>query len=369
MKVRNRTGQTLHVVLAYFADAYGIYTLANEAIEAGDGWMTVWGDGPRDNFYLNDGADESLERFKLIVSTENIDDFLIAQPVLTLGAEYGDTKGIESIQPPRKSVYKNEWFTTDFHIHLVRRLDALGTSDRSLAGGRIVVKGHPEATANISLTSARTASRSVGSAGGFYQAFEQRGMALLNFATTRGDDLSVLELTDIQNAASLEGRPLEIELNVPLADREGILPVVYDGQHVLLGGAAHKEHDGTTRIVIDSIPDVADQRRSLGGSLKLYFFKTVSSAATSTSCGGSTSKPTDRSRIGPTTWRARWRPRDGCCCSCTASSAIPVGWRPASKPVRSTRSSTSCWRTTTKTSLPRSATRPGCSRRSCRPPA
>ena len=99
-------------------------------------------------------------------------------------------------------------------------------------------------------------------------------MELLNFAGTRGDNESILELTDIQNAAALKENPLEIEVNVPLNADEGILPFVYDGQHVLLGGDPYKDDEGHTHISIDHIPDVPDHRRSLGGSLKLYFFKT-----------------------------------------------------------------------------------------------
>ena len=51
-----------------------------------------------------DGVDESIERFKLVVATEKVDDFLLAQPALTLGDEYGATRAVESVQPPRKVV-------------------------------------------------------------------------------------------------------------------------------------------------------------------------------------------------------------------------------------------------------------------------
>jgi pimeloyl-ACP methyl ester carboxylesterase len=273
-KVRNRTDQTLHAMLAYFSEAYGVHILSNEPIEPGDAWMTVWGDGPKDNFYLEDGVDEAVERFKLIVATEKVDDFLLAQNALTLGDEYGATRALESVQPPRKAVHRNEWVTKDFCVRVVRRVDQVGVVDAGVAGGQIVVKGHPTVTANISLSAAGTAARGVGSAGNFFAAFEQRGMALLNFSSTRGTDLSVLELTDIQNASALEAQPLEIELKLPLGKDEGVLPVVYDGQHVFLGGAPRKDDDGTTRVVVDTIPEVSDQRRGLGSSLKLYFFKT-----------------------------------------------------------------------------------------------
>jgi hypothetical protein len=121
LRVRNRTEQTLSLVLAYFSEAYGIHILSNEPIAPGDTWMTVWGDGPSDDFYLEDGVDQSVERFKLVVATEKVDDFLLAQPALTPGDEYGATRAVESVQPLRKAVHTNEWFTKDFHIRVLRQ--------------------------------------------------------------------------------------------------------------------------------------------------------------------------------------------------------------------------------------------------------
>ena len=97
---------------------------------------------------------------------------------------------------------------------------------------------------------------------------------MLNFAGTRGDIECFFELRDIKKAELLIFNPLEIEVNVSLKDNEGVLPLVFDGQHAFLGGDAYKDESGTTHISIDHIPDIPDNRRSLGGSLKLYFFKT-----------------------------------------------------------------------------------------------
>jgi Caspase domain len=274
-KVRNRSGQTLSVLLAYFSETYGIHVLGNEPIASDNTWMTVWGGGPKDHFFLEDGVDASVERFRLFVATEKVDDFLLAQPPLTLGAEYGGTRAIASVEPPRSVAHRNEWFGKDMAIRVVRRLDVLGAADRTIANGMIVVKGHPAVTANISLGPARAAGRGVGSAHGFHEAFEPHGVSLVNFAGARGAEQSVLELTDIQNAAALESQPLEIELNVPLGDDEGILPVVYDGEHILLAGRPEPQADGTTRVLIDRLVDGGDQTRGLLGSLKLYFLKTV----------------------------------------------------------------------------------------------
>ena len=119
-KVRNRTEQTVFTVLAYFSELYGIYILPTDPIPPGDNWVTVWGEGPDDRFLLEDSSNESTERFKLLVATEKVDDFLLMQPPLTLREEYGVTRGPESIQPSRKVVHTNEWFAKDFQIRVVR---------------------------------------------------------------------------------------------------------------------------------------------------------------------------------------------------------------------------------------------------------
>jgi hypothetical protein len=285
VRARNRTAQTLHLALVYFSREYGIHILSNDPLEPGERWATLWGADPKDYFYLDDGLDESVERFKLIVSTEKIDDFLLSQDDLVLGhvesptreAQRDGTRGIGSVRSRQKLVHQNEWFTRDLRIRVVRRLDAVGQQDLAIAGGQIVVKAHPKVQAQVSLASAKTVqatARGTGDASAFCKAFERQGLALLNFSTTRGDPQNILELTDIQQASSLAEEPLEIVVKVPLQAGEGLLALVCDGQHVLLGGDASLDDDGHTHVTIDHLPDIGDRRRSLGGSLKLYFFKT-----------------------------------------------------------------------------------------------
>jgi hypothetical protein len=73
-------------------------------------------------------------------------------------------------------------------------------------------------------------------------------MELLNFSGTRGDDASILELTDIQNPEVLEQHPLEIELDIDLAEDEFILPLTFDGEHLLLVGDPSRDDVGRTHL-------------------------------------------------------------------------------------------------------------------------
>jgi hypothetical protein len=274
-KVRNRTDQELNVIFAQFSNAYGLEVHCNEPIPAGKEKTLEVRGNPGVDFWLDsDNQNQATERFKLIVSTEKVDDFLLAQDDLEIGKILSTEKGASRAAGKRIKKYENDWFTKSLQVKVVRQLDQVSSKDAKLAQGKIVVKAHPSIKADISLSAARTATRGAGEATDFYKAFERQGLELLNFAGTRGDDESILELTDIQNADALKDNPLEIEVNVALRENEGILPLVFDGKHVVLGGDMCKDEQGNTHISIDHIPEVPDNRRSLGKALKLYFFKT-----------------------------------------------------------------------------------------------
>jgi pimeloyl-ACP methyl ester carboxylesterase len=280
LKAKNLSPQPLHLLLVHFADDYGIQVLYNERVEPTEADFTVTLDGHATfNLALEENeGDEAIHTFKLIVSTEKVDDFLLGQHPLEIGRAF-DPRGTKSTRgltfPPRKKlVLANEWFTKDLQVKLVRQLDRVTAKDTTLAGGKITIKGHPSLQAGISLTAAKTATRGLGAGLDIFRVLERQGMELLNFAGTRGDNESILELTDIQNPDVLQQLPLEIELDVDLVEDEFILPLAFDGEHILLTGDPSRDDAGRTHVSIDRIPEIPDNRRSLGKALKLYFFKT-----------------------------------------------------------------------------------------------
>jgi len=275
IKVKNRTREKLHFLLAYFSDNYGIQVCCNEEIPSGSSEVTLWGEADDHYFWLPDEINQSIENYKLIVSTEKVDGFLLNQDYLEIGKLWPSQKAAGMMTPMKK--YKNDWFTKPLRIKVVRQIDQVGAKDAALANGQIIVKGHPSVKANLSLAAAKAPERGVGQDFDFYKAFEQKGMEMLNFAAgTRGGNESILELTDIdsESVKALATQPLEIEVKVSLKEDEYILPMVFDGQYALLGGDPSKDENGNIHISIDHIPEVPDNRRSAGKALKLYFFKT-----------------------------------------------------------------------------------------------
>jgi len=281
LKATNRSNQPLYMMLVHFADDFGIDVLYNERIEPTDsefivtpGGLSVFGLGLEES-----EGNQASHHFKLIVSTEKVDDFLLQQDKMKLGFIYDPSaerlpKGLTLGHPRKKRKHENEWFTKDIHISLIRRQGKIATTDVTFANGNIKIKGHSSLRASVSMSGAKCSSRNVGAGENIHRYLERQGMELLNFAGTRGDEVSVLELTDIENAGSIEDNPLELELDVPLAEGEAILPLTFDGEHLIMTGVASQNDDGKTQIQIDSIPDIPDRQRSLRRSLKLYFFKT-----------------------------------------------------------------------------------------------
>lgn len=281
LKARNLTQQPVHLLLAHFADDYRIQILYNERVEPTDSEFIVTLDGNATfNLSLDDDeGDEAIHTFKLVVSTEKVDHFLLTQEPLEIGRIFDpratrSTKGLTFAPPRKKLVHENEWFTRDLHVKLVRQLERVTTKDTTLGGGKITIKGHRSLKAGVSLSAASSTTRSIETAPDIYRALERQGMQLLNFSSKRGDNKSILELTDIQNTEALEQDPLEIELDIDLAVGEFILPMAFDGEHLLLSGHPWQDEQGRTHVHIEHIPEIRDNRRSMGRALKMYFFKT-----------------------------------------------------------------------------------------------
>ncbi|MEO7243437.1 MAG: caspase family protein [Variovorax sp.] len=276
VRVRNRSGRTLNMLLAYFSPAFGVTVMSNDPIESGEAWVTLYGDAPEHVFTLIEGreSEETIDRFKLIVSTKPVDGFLLEQEELELGATVRVTRAIGGLGGAKKKARSDDWMTKSLRIRVVPRLDEIGPQPWTSDNGAIVVKGHSRIKANVSLGTAKPGTRALGEGPAFLEAFERAGLTLPNLSGTRGAGHSVLELSGIANPEALATEPLQIELNLALEPNEGILPFVFDGQHVLLGGDVSRDEQGRTHISIDHLHEAPSDRRSLGGSLKLYFFKT-----------------------------------------------------------------------------------------------
>lgn len=269
LKVRNRSGQTLYMALAHFSADFGITVLPTDPLPSSEAWVTLYGDADDDCFRLEEGREheESVDRFKLILSATPVDGFQLAQPGLSeLNRAMGSRK---------KKARSNDWLTKDLIVRVVPRVDAVGEKAWVSLDGAIKVKGHRRLRAQLNQSSARPSTRAAGEVLPFVDAFERAGLSLPSFGNTRSaGDRSVVELTNIRNAESLREEPLQIEIHQSLGPNEALLSFSFDGEHVLPCGQVTRESDELTVVTLSELPPAApSDRRSLGSALKLYFFK------------------------------------------------------------------------------------------------
>jgi hypothetical protein len=131
LRVRNRAAQKLHVTLVYFSRKFGIYILRNEPLLPKNHDITLWGEGKNDYIKLPEGSDEVVDTFKLLVSTEPVDDFLLMQPGLELGKILSNQELMETGEPERERMRKitNDWFTKTLTLKTVRQPNRPGDKE------------------------------------------------------------------------------------------------------------------------------------------------------------------------------------------------------------------------------------------------
>lgn len=129
IKVKNRAPQKLYATLVYFSGKFGIYILRIEDLLPGKGFVTLWGDGERYFFRLPEGSDEESDIYKLLVSTEPVDDFLLMQPELELGKILSNQELLETGEETKREKIRkitNDWFTKTLTVKTVRQQNRVG---------------------------------------------------------------------------------------------------------------------------------------------------------------------------------------------------------------------------------------------------
>lgn len=291
--VHNKSKQPLHASLLFLADNFSVAAVLNERIERSEDPVLLQPGEKADVILKLERDTEESILFKLIVSTEKIDEHTLQQQGFKTGEWVShevrrstrSAKGIVDDEDDEPiTVYRDEWFTKNILVRLVRNNGTISAADLPLGNSLVTVHGHPVLKGQVSLGLVEPAGlRSVGPAADLSAILATRGAEVLplvaSAGTTRGGapPEKVLELTGLENVESLAAQPLTIDLQVSLAPDESLLPVTFDGEDLLIVGEATPNDDGGVRIEIRELPDTGPQQRSLGRALKLYFLKMIGS--------------------------------------------------------------------------------------------
>jgi hypothetical protein len=261
IKVKNNKDYPLHFALFHFTRQFGIRVGMNDQIPPKSDFVTIWGAMvDKDQvIYLPDSVDEAVDSFKLIVSTEKVDSFLLAQADLKLGelitgARNRDSRVVKKVT--------DDWFTKTIRVKTVRQHAQLSGDDVSLANGNITFRGHESFKADISIYPAISYTRPNDPVATIPLVFKT-DLQFLDFSAkgSMTPNVKVLELSHIENEDTLNDHPLEMEANIPVEENEILQPVTFNGEQILSVGSTKRNENGHLLIRISHIPKIEDTKR------------------------------------------------------------------------------------------------------------
>lgn len=307
VEVRNKNGEKArHCALFYAGENYDFQPVGyNELVPPLKTALAMDKDarGKQETLFLTDARTsvakpESLDILKLFVSNVRINGEGLQQPGFRLGETVhyplagGAMRGAkEAIAEARliSSIYDeqeeaedvNDWYTLTLRLKCVARQATVGEQPIALAGNFIKIHPHPAFRSGLAIGSVSPGSRGLEPMAVMADLARRNGVTLLPFGETTRDvaPLNMLELSDIQNEASLIGQPLQIEVAAQLQEsaqhEDLLLPLTFDGEHLIPVGTVERLDNGNALISIEQLPDTPDNRRSIAKALKLCFMKLV----------------------------------------------------------------------------------------------
>ncbi|MBE9001368.1 MULTISPECIES: caspase family protein [unclassified Nostoc] len=310
IKLKNTGNEPVYCTLLNLTDRFAV---SADLYETGGIWLQpsgkigdeVWALGGSsiyaevpEKLWREQGITEVKDTLKLIVSTAEFDATLLTQDELDLPSRstptpqrgQGTLNRLMNRIPSRDLKAKPEaeicddWVTSQIMITTVHPQNSTpiprGQDSVSLGSG-VRLRSHPSLNANVRLTTVTQSTRDLGNhlLPPLLMA-DNSGIKPFQFTASRGFDpgLTVLELNQVKDPSVVTpDHPLKLVVDSPLESDEYLLPISYDGEFFLPLGQAYSLADGTTEIVLERLTEpVSEGKRSLGGSIRIFFHKILS---------------------------------------------------------------------------------------------
>ncbi len=300
--------KSLYCAVVNLTDRYavktGLFSTAGIRLEPGEeAWAlegkVIYSRLPKELW--EHGITEIKDIYKLIVSTAAFDANLLAQEPLdaprtrsvaglagkwksTLNRLMNQVQSRDASDRPEDEELYDDWVTSQVTITTVRPQQTTpiprGGEAVSLGAG-VILQSHPSLQAKARLTTVTQSARNLGKhILPPILRTEDKNVQPFQFTTSRGTDpgLSALELSEVRDLSAVTPKtPLKLLVDQSLGKEEQLLPLAYDGEFFLPLGYAESKADGTTEIVLQRLPEpVSEGRRSLGGSIQIFFQKVLS---------------------------------------------------------------------------------------------
>ena len=306
LKLTNTSQRRLFCMLFDITDSFGIFPAL---LDGGGEWLEpgqeIWGQHReaipaevKDEFW-REGMTEFKDLIKVVACTEASDARRFFQDDLGIRYEPRATRGLgmNSLERlmhrtmtrhlgkrPGTAQTLADWTTAELTVTTERPLAAAAVPAQGGSANvtpSVIVHGHPGLQANVRLDTVPVATRDLGARPlPPWLRDDPDTVRPFDLSPSRGVDagLSVLELADVSGHEAVTAeQPLTLSLKAALAPGEHLLTVAWDpdGEFYLpLGRAARK--DGALEVRIERLPAPASSRRSLTGSIRIFFHKVVS---------------------------------------------------------------------------------------------
>ena len=296
IEVRNNNPtKARHCALFYASSYYGFLNTSFNELVYPLKTVIAWERTPHGEPLVFDlaGKNEAMDIFKLFVSNSPIDLSGMGQEGFLVGEtkSHWKKKGQDDSQVRGdrsalggfglRSTVKEEdddWTVVTTKVKSVAKKPAISDRPVPLAGGAISFQPHPSFRADVSFGATSTGGRNIEPMSIIAEMAQACDATLFKIgdASRSVAPANMIELSNIENANDLADRPLEFNLVAGLKEGETLLPLTFDGEHILPVGTVERTKDGDAKVSIRHIPDTADERRrSVGKALKLSFLRLV----------------------------------------------------------------------------------------------
>jgi len=268
IKVRNRSKRPLYISLVQLGANFEIANHYKcEVFPAKGDWVTL--DDQHGLAILQSAIHETTDIFKIIVSTEDFDDYKFNQEGIQLGkviSQPGDQK--RAILKRKKRGKKADWFVHTLTVNTIRKQAIIGPREVRMEG--ISIAAHNTFCADLSFLSAGAGARNLHPANSLSAIFSGETASLIHWAPKGSrslrEDRSIIELNNIRNAETLKKNPLELKIDTSLSRGGQVIPVTLQNGFVIPVGQSKSEEDGSVLISISGIPEEIDLTKGATGS-------------------------------------------------------------------------------------------------------
>ncbi|MGE7774707.1 caspase family protein [Chitinophaga sp. NPDC101104] len=215
-----------------------------------------------------DDINEETEIFQLVYALFPFSDYFVEESQ-ELKREMVTLDSVKSrgLGDGNKKHFRKDWDTQTLRIRIVRNGQRI-QKGKQFDNGLISITSTSGFGADVTVTPTHTGAKGLNPAQELQSLFDAEAFTFLPVAPpTRGVPVNtVVELTQLENEASLKDAPLEIRVRQPIGENEAVVALTMQNGIVVPLGFLEPDASGNHRMYVHHAPGEPDERRAAGKS-------------------------------------------------------------------------------------------------------